>query len=148
MYFRSRPVVNVRARLAFHPDKISTEKIDCLGNTDENLPMVTLSACFEMRETTKSNSGGNTTQNGDLFPSGLRWTECDFNSAACLSVELISGLNISCKFDMDAMRPTSRGFFSETDRKARSHIVTYELRNTKEDTCFNYSIYMPVRRFD
>lgn len=62
-----------------------------------------------------------------------------------LSEELISGLNISCKFDVDAMRPTSRGFFGKTDRKARTHIVTYELRNTKEDTCFTYSIYMPVR---
>lgn len=148
MYFRSRPVVNVRARLTFHPEEISTDKIDCFGSTDENLPMVTLRACFEMREATKSNSGGNTTQYGDSFQSALRWSECDFNSAACLSVELISGLNISCKFDVDAMRQTSRGFFSETDKKARTQAVTYELRDTKEDTCFNYSIYMPVRRFD
>lgn len=65
MYFRSRPVVNISAHLVFQPDEISTDKIDCFGSTDENLPMVTLKACFEMRETTKSNSGGNTTQNGD-----------------------------------------------------------------------------------
>lgn len=72
MYFRSRPVVNVRARLTFHPEEISTDKIDCFGSTDENLPMVTLRACFEMREATKSNSGGNTTQYGDAFRSALR----------------------------------------------------------------------------
>lgn len=148
MYFRSRPVFNVRARLAFQPDEISTEKIDCFSSTDENLPMVTLKACFEVRETTKSNPGGNTTQNSDSFWPALRWSECDFNSAACLSVGPNLGLNISCKFEVDAMRSTSRGFFSETDRKARTHVVTYELRNTEEDTCFNYSIYMPVRRFD
>lgn len=70
--FRSRPVVDVRARLTFQPNEISTEKIDCLGSTDKNLPMVTIEACFEMRETTKSNSGGNKTQNGDAFRSALR----------------------------------------------------------------------------
>lgn len=72
MYFRSRPVVNISASLAFQPDEISTEKIDCSTSSDENLPMVTLRACFEMRETTKSNSGGNMTQNGDSLQSALR----------------------------------------------------------------------------
>ncbi|XP_036940730.1 integrin alpha-L-like isoform X2 [Acanthopagrus latus] len=54
---RSRPVFNVTAHLSFQPHIISTEKIDCIGNTNENLPMVNLTACFEMVETTKSKAG-------------------------------------------------------------------------------------------
>lgn len=62
MSFRSKPVFNVMARLSFHPREISTEKIDCVGKKDETLPMVTLTACFEMVETTKSKAGRDLTQ--------------------------------------------------------------------------------------
>uniref|UniRef100_A0A3Q1H080 VWFA domain-containing protein n=1 Tax=Anabas testudineus TaxID=64144 RepID=A0A3Q1H080_ANATE len=55
---RSKPVVNVLAQLSFQPKEIRTEKMDCLGNTDETVPMVTLTVCFEMVETTKSKSRG------------------------------------------------------------------------------------------
>ncbi|XP_034388003.1 integrin alpha-M isoform X2 [Cyclopterus lumpus] len=109
---RSRPVFNVNARLSFIPNKISTDNIDCLGNTDETLPMVTLTACFEMVETTKS-------------------------KPAAMS----SGLNISYMLCVDPMRPIFRGFFSQTNKKSRNLTSIYELRD--EDTCFNYSVYMP-----
>uniref|UniRef100_A0A8P4GC93 VWFA domain-containing protein n=1 Tax=Dicentrarchus labrax TaxID=13489 RepID=A0A8P4GC93_DICLA len=95
---RSRPVVNVMAHLSFQPEEISTDKIDCLGNTVEILPMVTLTACFEMAETTKSNAGA-----------------------------MSSGLNISYVIDVDPMRQTYRGFFSQTDKKARNLTSTYTL---------------------
>uniref|UniRef100_A0A8C2WYR7 VWFA domain-containing protein n=1 Tax=Cyclopterus lumpus TaxID=8103 RepID=A0A8C2WYR7_CYCLU len=106
---RSRPVFNVNARLSFIPNKISTDNIDCLGNTDETLPMVTLTACFEMVETTKT--------------------------------AMSSGLNISYMLCVDPMRPIFRGFFSQTNKKSRNLTSIYELRD--EDTCFNYSVYMP-----
>ncbi|XP_037617269.1 integrin alpha-D isoform X1 [Sebastes umbrosus] len=109
---RSRPVFNVTAHLSFLPKEINTDQIDCLGSTDETLPMVTLTACFEMVETTKSKASG-----------------------------MSSTLNISYTLDVDPTRQTSRGFFSETDKKARNLTSTYELMDEK--TCFNYSIYMP-----
>ncbi|XP_035515426.1 integrin alpha-M [Morone saxatilis] len=109
---RSRPVVNVMAHLSFQPEEISTEEIDCLGSTDDNLPMVTLTACFEMVEITKSKAGA-----------------------------MSSGLTIRYVLDVDPMRQTHRGFFSQTDEKARNLTSTYTLRD--KDTCFSYSIYMP-----
>ncbi|XP_029293609.1 integrin alpha-X [Cottoperca gobio] len=109
---RSRPIFNVMTRLSFQPEEISTDNIECFGKTEENLPMITLTACFEMVETTKS-------------------------KAAAMS----SSLNISYSLDVDPMRQTYRGFFSQTDKKARNLTSTYELRGG--DTCFNYSIYMP-----
>ncbi|GLD61092.1 integrin alpha-L-like protein [Lates japonicus] len=108
---RSRPVFNVMAHLSFQPEEISTEKIDCPIKTDETLPMVTLKVCFEMAETTKSKAGA-----------------------------MNSGLNISYTLNVDPVRQTHyRGFFG-TDKKARNHTNTYELR--EENTCFNYSIHM------
>uniref|UniRef100_A0A8P4K5A7 VWFA domain-containing protein n=1 Tax=Dicentrarchus labrax TaxID=13489 RepID=A0A8P4K5A7_DICLA len=80
---RSRPVVNVMAHLSFQPEKINTKEFDCLGNTDDNLPSVTLTACFEMVEITKSKAGA-----------------------------ISSGLNISYILDVDPMRQTHRGFFT------------------------------------
>uniref|UniRef100_A0A8P4G3Z1 VWFA domain-containing protein n=1 Tax=Dicentrarchus labrax TaxID=13489 RepID=A0A8P4G3Z1_DICLA len=109
---RSRPVVNVMAHLSFQPEKINTKEFDCLGNTDDNLPSVTLTACFEMVEITKSKAGA-----------------------------ISSGLNISYILDVDPMRQTHRGFFSQTDEKARNLTSTYELRD--KNTCFPYTIYMP-----
>ncbi|KAF3851882.1 hypothetical protein F7725_005237 [Dissostichus mawsoni] len=105
---RSRPVFNVMASLYFQPKEINTDKIECLGNTDANVPMVTLTACFEMVETTRK--------------------------------EMSSTLNISYSIDVDPTRTMYRGFFSETDRKARNLTSTPELRD--KDTCFNHSIYM------
>ncbi|XP_008292527.1 integrin alpha-X [Stegastes partitus] len=49
----SRPVFNVSARLSFQPNEISTDKFDCLGS-DGSLPLVTLTACFQMVEATNS----------------------------------------------------------------------------------------------
>ncbi|XP_051241529.1 integrin alpha-L-like isoform X7 [Dicentrarchus labrax] len=108
---RSRPVVDVIVHLSLHPEKINTKEIDCLGNTDDNLPSVTLRACFEMVEITKSKAGA-----------------------------ISSGLNISYILDVDPMRQTHRGFFSQTDEKARNLTSTYELRD--KNTCFPYTIYM------
>ncbi|XP_040002025.1 integrin alpha-D [Xiphias gladius] len=96
---RSRPVFNVMAHLSFQPEEISTEKFDCVLKTDETLPMVTLTACFEMVEITKS-------------------------KAEAMS----SGLNISYIFNVDQKRQTYRGFFG-TDKKARIFTSTYELRD-------------------
>ncbi|XP_010782102.1 integrin alpha-M [Notothenia coriiceps] len=107
---RSRPVFNVMASLYFQPKEINTDKIECLGNTDANVPMVNLTACFEMVETTSK------------------------------AEEMSSTLNISYSIDVDPTRTMYRGFFSETNRKARNLTSTPELR--KKDTCFNHYIYM------
>ncbi|XP_022595636.1 integrin alpha-L-like [Seriola dumerili] len=96
---RSRPVFNVVAHLSCQPEEISIEKIDCLGNTDENLPVFTLTACFEMVEMTKSKAG-----------------------------PMNSGLNISYTLDVDATKQTHQAFFSPTDEKTRNLAATCELR--------------------
>ncbi|XP_019121695.1 integrin alpha-L [Larimichthys crocea] len=95
---RSRPVFNVTAHLSFEPKVISIEKIDCVGTTDENLPMVTLTACFEIKEATKSKQGA-----------------------------MSSRLNITYMLDVDPARAIYRGFFSKTDKKARNHTSNHEL---------------------
>ncbi|KAM8878943.1 integrin alpha-L [Spinachia spinachia] len=51
-------------------------------------------------------------------------------------------MNISYMLHVDPSRQTFRGFVSQTNKKARNLISTHELRD--KDTCFNYSIYMPV----
>ncbi|KAM6940479.1 integrin alpha-L-like [Xenentodon cancila] len=109
---RSRPVFNVSAHLSFHPKEISTEKIECLGSSGENLPMVNLMVCFETKEATKSKGGAAN-----------------------------SGLNVTYTLIIDPMRQTHRGFFSQTNRKTRNLTSTYNLID--DETCFNYSIYMP-----
>ncbi|XP_059199834.1 integrin alpha-M-like [Centropristis striata] len=108
---RSRPVFDVRTRLSFSTQEISTDKIACPSSTDETFPMGNLTACFEMVETTKS-------------------------KAAAMS----SGLNISFTLDVDPTRQIFRGFFSQTDKKARNVTTTAELRD--KNTCFSYNIYM------
>uniref|UniRef100_A0A8C7P674 VWFA domain-containing protein n=1 Tax=Oncorhynchus mykiss TaxID=8022 RepID=A0A8C7P674_ONCMY len=50
---RSRPVLSVSAHLHFHPLEISTDNFDCLAKEIIS-PMVTLTACFNMAEATKS----------------------------------------------------------------------------------------------
>uniref|UniRef100_A0AAQ5YWQ5 VWFA domain-containing protein n=1 Tax=Amphiprion ocellaris TaxID=80972 RepID=A0AAQ5YWQ5_AMPOC len=105
---RSKPVFNVMADLSFQPKEISTEKFDCLGS-DENLLMVTLTACFQREEATKRGAES-------------------------------SQMNISYTISVDPRRPISRGFFSETDKKARNLTTTFELED--KQLCFNHSIYM------
>uniref|UniRef100_A0AAX7SWS1 VWFA domain-containing protein n=1 Tax=Astatotilapia calliptera TaxID=8154 RepID=A0AAX7SWS1_ASTCA len=106
--FRAKPIFDVMAHLTFQPKEINTEIFDCLG-ADENLPMVTLTACFEMVKVTKSKQGR-------------------------------SGLNITFTVAVDPMRQKYRGFFSQTDKTARSLTSTYEMLD--ETACFNFSIYM------
>ncbi|KAK2815604.1 hypothetical protein Q5P01_026071 [Channa striata] len=53
-----------------------------------------------------------------------------------------AGLNISYTLDIDPMRQIYRGFFSPTDKKARNLTAACELKH--KETCFNYSIYMPI----
>ncbi|XP_069024357.1 integrin alpha-X-like [Embiotoca jacksoni] len=98
---RSRPIFNVVAHLYFQPEQISTDNLDCVG-TDENLPMVNLTACFEMVETTKSKRGA-----------------------------ARAGLNISHTLEVDPKRQAFRGLFTPTDKKARNHTSTYELLDPK-----------------
>uniref|UniRef100_A0A3Q1BMF0 VWFA domain-containing protein n=1 Tax=Amphiprion ocellaris TaxID=80972 RepID=A0A3Q1BMF0_AMPOC len=107
---RSKPVFNVMADLSFQPKEISTEKFDCLGS-DENLLMVTLTACFQREEATKRGAAAESSQ-----------------------------MNISYTISVDPRRPISRGFFSETDKKARNLTTTFELED--KQLCFNHSIYM------
>nr|XP_019939706.1 PREDICTED: integrin alpha-M-like [Paralichthys olivaceus] len=95
---RSNPVFNVVARLSFLPEEISTERFDCVDNIDEALPMVTLTVCFIMEETTQSHD--------DVMSSGL---------------------NISYIVNVDPTRQTYRGFF-ENNKKARNHTSTCNLR--------------------
>uniref|UniRef100_A0AAX7U705 VWFA domain-containing protein n=1 Tax=Astatotilapia calliptera TaxID=8154 RepID=A0AAX7U705_ASTCA len=111
----SKPVFNVMAHLSFHPKEISTEKLDCQG-AEGNLLMVTLTACFEMVEATKSKQGRSL---------------------------IHSGLNITYMFAVDPMRQKHRGFFTQTDTKTRSLTSTYELKD--EMTCLNFSIYIKPR---
>ncbi|KAF7666949.1 hypothetical protein LDENG_00083350 [Lucifuga dentata] len=97
---RSRPVFSVKASLSFHPAEINTDEIVCLGNTDMILPMVNLTLCFHMEETTHSKAGA-----------------------------MSSGLNISYMLDADPMRQTYRGLFSETNKKARNLKSTHEFKD-------------------
>ncbi|XP_019735483.1 integrin alpha-M isoform X1 [Hippocampus comes] len=95
---RSKPIVNALARLSFQPKEITLDQIDCSANTDTILPMVNLTACFEIVETTKSKAG---------------------------TMKL--GLNISYMLDVDPMRQSHRGFFAQSDKKSRNLTLTYQL---------------------
>ncbi|KAM7393612.1 hypothetical protein PAMP_020470 [Pampus punctatissimus] len=96
--FRSKAVFNVMAHLSFQPEEINTDQIDCLVKTDKDLPLVTLTVCFEMVETTKSKAGA-----------------------------IKSGLNISYMLDVDPTRQIYRGFFKQSGRKSRNLFSTYIL---------------------
>ncbi|XP_059903388.1 integrin alpha-L-like [Gadus macrocephalus] len=86
---RSKPVVNVKARLLFKPAEISTASIQCPNTqTGAALPMVVLTVCFDLAEVTRSRTGTTTT-----------------------------GLNISYSLDMDPLITAVRGFFSETGKR-------------------------------
>ncbi|CAJ1053080.1 LOW QUALITY PROTEIN: integrin alpha-M [Xyrichtys novacula] len=67
----SLPVFKIIAFMSYDPEEISTDKIDCLGNTDEVLPMVNLTVCFIKIETTESKAetpGLNITYTLDMDP--------------------------------------------------------------------------------
>ncbi|XP_030596362.1 integrin alpha-L-like [Archocentrus centrarchus] len=53
---RSKPVFNVLPRLSFDPEERSTETLDCLS-PDTNVPLVSITVCFEMVEATKRKAG-------------------------------------------------------------------------------------------
>ncbi|XP_036069753.1 integrin alpha-D isoform X2 [Oryzias melastigma] len=95
---RSKPVYNVAANLSFHPEVISIENIDCVNNPHEVLPMVNLTTCFQLQETTKSK-----TEKANLT------------------------LGILYTLSVDLMRQTHRGFFSPTDKKTKSLHIHYNL---------------------
>uniref|UniRef100_A0A3B4THL0 Integrin alpha-M-like n=1 Tax=Seriola dumerili TaxID=41447 RepID=A0A3B4THL0_SERDU len=120
---RSRPVFHVTTHLSFLPKEISTEKFDCVAKTDKSALMVTITTCFEMKETTKTTNTANTLILLYVFAGAMN-----------------SGLNISYTLNVDPMRQTYRGFF-ETVKKTRNFTNTRLL--TDKETCFNSSIYMP-----
>uniref|UniRef100_A0A8C8MAK4 VWFA domain-containing protein n=1 Tax=Oncorhynchus tshawytscha TaxID=74940 RepID=A0A8C8MAK4_ONCTS len=67
---RSRPVLSVSAHLHFYPAEISTDRFDCLAKEIIS-PMVTLTACFNMAEATKSkvlSAGMNVSYSLDVDP--------------------------------------------------------------------------------
>uniref|UniRef100_A0A4W5P3D4 Zmp:0000001082 n=1 Tax=Hucho hucho TaxID=62062 RepID=A0A4W5P3D4_9TELE len=70
----SRPVLSVSAHLDFHPSEISTDNFDCLAKEIIS-PVVTLTACFNMAEATKSkvlSAGMNVSYSLDVDPSRQR----------------------------------------------------------------------------
>ncbi|KAM9491202.1 integrin alpha-X-like isoform 2-T2 [Salvelinus alpinus] len=95
---RSRPVLSLSAHLHFHPSEISTDNFDCLAKEIIS-PVVTLTACFNMAEATKS-------------------------KAEALS----AGMNVSYSLNVDPVRQRSRAFYSDTNKGARSLLSTVELR--------------------
>uniref|UniRef100_A0A673ZNP2 Integrin alpha-L-like n=1 Tax=Salmo trutta TaxID=8032 RepID=A0A673ZNP2_SALTR len=67
---RSRPVLSISAHLHFHPSEISTDRFDCLAKEIIS-PVVTLTACFNMAEATKSkvlSAGMNVSYSLDVDP--------------------------------------------------------------------------------
>uniref|UniRef100_A0A4W5PEG2 VWFA domain-containing protein n=1 Tax=Hucho hucho TaxID=62062 RepID=A0A4W5PEG2_9TELE len=98
---RSRPVLSVSAHLHFHPSEISTYNFDCLAKEIIS-PVVTLTACFNMAEATKSKAGA-----------------------------LSAGINISYSLDVDPVRQRSRAFYSDTNKGARRPRYTVELRKER-----------------
>ncbi|KAM4750891.1 integrin alpha-L [Anableps anableps] len=53
---RSKPVLDVKAKMSFYPNVISIQEINCLQK-ENILPMITITACFEMVEATNSIAG-------------------------------------------------------------------------------------------
>uniref|UniRef100_A0A673ZP95 Integrin alpha-X-like n=1 Tax=Salmo trutta TaxID=8032 RepID=A0A673ZP95_SALTR len=98
---RSRPVLSISAHLHFHPSEISTDNFDCLAKEIIS-PVVTLTACFNMAEATKSKAGA-----------------------------LSAGMNVSYSLDVDPLRQRSRAFYSDMNKEARSLLSTVELRKER-----------------
>ncbi|XP_053333265.1 integrin alpha-L-like [Clarias gariepinus] len=90
LLLRTRPVVSVSAKLGFSPSEINLNHFDCLGSSDNAIPVLYLSTCFSMTEDTKSKGG------------------------------VRSGLNVSLELKADAVRMDSRAFFNKDDKTSRS----------------------------
>lgn len=148
MYFRSRPVFNVTAHLFFQPKEISTDPINCVGNRDEILPMGNLTVCITGVETTKRKAGRNLTEKYVSYKMPILHPITVILILLILlhvfSDSLRSELIILGMLTVDAMRQTYRGFIGKPDKKERTITTTYVLSD--EETCSNYSIYMPVGR--
>ncbi|KAJ8002029.1 hypothetical protein DPEC_G00175560 [Dallia pectoralis] len=99
---RSRSVLNVTAKIHFHPSRISTYNFDCLAKDDTISHEFTITVCFNIAEATQSNDG-----------------------------TLGAGMNISYLLDVDPVRQRSRAFYSVKDKDARRHLSTVELRDAK-----------------
>ncbi|KAM4584239.1 integrin alpha-M [Odontesthes bonariensis] len=113
---RSKPVYNVTAHLHFLPEEISTENIDCLISTKENLHMVNVTACFEMTEATKSNAGA----------AG-------------------SGLNILYTLNVEPRRETSRGFLIQKEKKTRNLTSTFQMVDKRKCFSYSIYMQKCVR---
>lgn len=138
---RSKPVFDVTAHLYFEPKMISIENISCSSRTDQTFQMGLLNVCFNMLEKTKSKPGRDLSQS----TRASQTEPCHCSAVLTLSGfsgALTSGLNISCIVVVDPTRQTHRGFFSQTDNKARIHTATHELQSG--ENCFTYPIYMTV----
>ncbi|CAB1344935.1 unnamed protein product [Coregonus sp. 'balchen'] len=98
---RSRPVLSVSTHLHFHPSEINTDNFDCLARETIS-PVVTLTACFNMAEATKSKAGA-----------------------------LSAGMNVSYSLVVDPVRQRSRAFYSDTNKGARRLRSTVELRKER-----------------
>ncbi|XP_045072972.1 integrin alpha-L-like isoform X2 [Coregonus clupeaformis] len=98
---RSRPVLSVSTHLHFHPLEINTDNFDCLARETIS-PVVTLTACFNMAEATKSKAGA-----------------------------LSAGMNVSYSLVVDPVRQRSRAFYSDTNKGARRLRSTVELRKER-----------------
>ncbi|KAF5884521.1 integrin alpha-L-like, partial [Clarias magur] len=90
LLLRTRPVVSVSAKLSFSPSEISLNHFDCLGSSENVIPIFYLRTCFSMAEDTKSKGG------------------------------VRSGLNLSLELRADAVREDSRAFFNKEDKTSRS----------------------------
>lgn len=142
MYFRSRPVFDVKTRLLPLTKEIKIDGFNCLEKG--NGALVDMSTCFKAEETTKSDAGVGQNQWWDtLTDSYILYTHCH-----CLVLMVLCGfavakgayVNITYTLRVDPARPTSRGFFDET---GKSRIHTSSIVLTREE-CFNHTIFMPV----
>ncbi|XP_076838543.1 integrin alpha-M isoform X2 [Brachyhypopomus gauderio] len=87
---KARPVLSVSAKLSFSPSEISLNNFDCLLTTETTFPIITLTTCFSMDESTNSTGAEN--------PS----------------------LNVSFKITADAVRQDSRAFFEQPIKTSRN----------------------------
>ncbi|XP_035391024.1 integrin alpha-M isoform X2 [Electrophorus electricus] len=86
----ARPVLSVSAKLSFSPSEISLNNFDCILRTETTFPIITLTTCFTMAESTNSTGDANLS------------------------------LNISFRLTADAVRQDSRAFFEQTIKTSRS----------------------------
>ncbi|XP_077575278.1 integrin alpha-L [Stigmatopora nigra] len=95
---RSRPVVDVAARMSFQPAEIAVDQLDCRADADGAPPVLRLAVCFRLLEITKSQTGAQ-----DL------------------------ALNVSYALTVDHVRPSQRAFFRRGQGKRRSVLFSEEL---------------------